>query len=302
MTQNLVIHANKLTKKFGQLKALDNFNLLVEQGEVHGFLGPNGSGKSTTIRVLLGLLHKTSGDVTLFGQDPWKDAVELHKRLSYVPGDVSLWDNLSGGEVIDLFGHLRGGINKSRRNQLLSDFQLDPRKKCGTYSKGNRQKVALVSALASEVDLYILDEPTSGLDPLMESVFQKYILELKATGKTILLSSHILAEVEALADHITIIRNGQTVESGKLSDLQHLGWQTVTTTLNKAPTKLKGMHGVNDLVLKGRHATFAVDSQHLSTVMNYLAQQGIEKLITQHQSLEELFIKHYDTNTRIKSE
>lgn len=213
-----------------------------------------------------------------------------------MPGDVSLWDNLSGGEVIDLFGHLRGGISKSRRSKLLSDFRLDPRNKCGTYSKGNRQKVALVAALASEVDLYILDEPTSGLDPLMETVFQKYILDLKAAGKTVLLSSHILAEVEALADHITIIRNGQTVETGSLADLQHLGWQTVSATLRESPAKLKNMPGVNDLIVKGKHATFAVDHEHLSTVMSYLAGLGIEKLITQHQSLEELFIKHYDTH------
>lgn len=292
---DLVIDAHGLTKKFGAFAALDTFNLQVGQGQVHGFLGPNGAGKSTTIRVLLGLLQKTSGQVTVFGQDPWSDSVELHKRLSYVPGDVNLWDGLTGGEVIDLFGNLRGGLQRKRRDALLRDFQLDPRKKCGTYSKGNRQKVALVAALAADVDLYILDEPTSGLDPLMETVFQEYITELKRAGKTVLLSSHILAEVEVLADHITIIRNGQTVETGKLSELRHLGWQTVAATLGKKPVKLTKMAGVNDVVLDGNHVTFAVDHEYLSAVMSYLADLGIHKLITQHQSLEDLFIKHYDT-------
>ena len=209
-----------LTKKFGSFTALNNFNLTVETGEVHGFLGPNGAGKSTTIRILLGLLKKNSGEVALFGHDPWKDAVELHSKLAYVPGDVSFWPNLTGGEIIDVLGNLRSGLNETRRHELLQKFELDPTKKFRTYSKGNRQKVALVAALASDVPLYILDEPTSGLDPLMEQVFQDEIRALKKAGKTILLSSHILSEVEALCDRVTIIREGETVSVYTLTELK----------------------------------------------------------------------------------
>ena len=215
-----IIEITNLVKNFGQTVALDSLDLTVKKGEVHGFLGPNGSGKSTTIRILLGLLKKTSGDISLFGQDPWKNAVELHKRLAYVPGEVSFWAGLSGGEIIDLLGSLRGGLDEKRRAELLEKFELDATKKFRTYSKGNRQKVALIAALASDVELYILDEPTSGLDPLMESVFQDEIKAIKKQNKTVLLSSHILAEVEALCDHITIIRNGKTVESDTLIDIR----------------------------------------------------------------------------------
>lgn len=215
-----IIEVKGLTKKFGAFKALDAFDISVDAGEVHGFLGPNGAGKSTTIRVLLGLLKKTDGEAKLFGQDPWKDAVELHKRLAYVPGDVSFWPNLTGGEIIDLLGALRGGLDEERRERLLAKFELDPTKKFRAYSKGNRQKVALVAALASDVELYILDEPTSGLDPLMEQVFQSEIRELKTRGKTVLLSSHILSEVEALCDRVTIIREGKTVADYTLSELK----------------------------------------------------------------------------------
>lgn len=215
-----IIHIKQLTKKFGSVVALDEFDMSVQQGEVHGFLGPNGAGKSTAIRVLLGLLKKNAGNVTLFGQDPWKDAMELHARLAYVPGDVNFWPNLTGGEIIDLLGELRGGLDEARREDLLKKFELDPTKKFRTYSKGNRQKVALVAALASDVPLYILDEPTSGLDPLMEQTFQGEIRELKKQGKTILLSSHILTEVEALCDRVTIIREGKTVSVYTLAELK----------------------------------------------------------------------------------
>lgn len=216
---NIVIIEN-LTKKFGSFKALNGFNMKVQTGEVHGFLGPNGAGKSTAIRVLLGLLRKTSGNVEIMGQDPWKDAVNLHKHLAYVPGDVSFWPNLTGGEIIDILGRLRGGLDEERRTHLLQRFELDPGKKFRTYSKGNRQKVALVAALTSDVDLYILDEPTSGLDPLMEQSFQKEIRALKAEGKTIILSSHILSEVEALCDRATIIRQGKAVSVYTLAELK----------------------------------------------------------------------------------
>ncbi len=215
-----IIEIKSLTKKFGAVTALDAFDLSVQAGEVHGFLGPNGAGKSTTIRVLLGLLKKTDGEVRLFGKDPWSDAVELHKRLAYVPGDVSFWPNLTGGEIIDILGSLRGGLDEERRAALLEKFEFDASKKFRTYSKGNRQKVALVAALASNVELYILDEPTSGLDPLMEQVFQNEIRALKTKGKTVLLSSHILSEVEALCDRATIIRNGQTANVYTLAELK----------------------------------------------------------------------------------
>lgn len=215
-----VIIIDKLSKHFGRLKALDGFNMTVRLGEVHGFLGPNGAGKSTAIRILLGLLRPTSGDVELFGQHPWHNAVELHRRLAYVPGDVSFWPNLTGGEIIDLLGRLRGSLDEARRAELLDRFELDPTKKFRTYSKGNRQKVALVAALASDVELYILDEPTSGLDPLMEQVFQDEIRQLKRAGKTVLLSSHILSEVETLCDRATIIRSGQTVDTYTLAELK----------------------------------------------------------------------------------
>lgn len=220
ITENTVIEIRKLTKKFGKVTALDEFDMSVAAGEVHGFLGPNGAGKSTAIRVLLGLLRKTSGEVALFGEDPWRDAVDLHAKLAYVPGDVNFWPNLTGGEIIDILGNLRGGLDEAHRKELLDIFELDPTKKFRTYSKGNRQKVALVAALASDVPLYILDEPTSGLDPLMEQVFQAEIRKLKADGKTVLLSSHILSEVEALCDHVTIIREGKTVEVYTLAELK----------------------------------------------------------------------------------
>lgn len=215
-----VIETKGLIKTFGKVAALDGFDLSVRSGEVHGFLGPNGAGKSTTIRVLLGLLRKTDGDVSLFGKDPWKESVDLHKRLAYVPGDVSFWPNLTGGEIIDILGRLRGGLDETRRKRLLTRFELDPTKKFRTYSKGNRQKVALVAALASDVELYILDEPTSGLDPLMEQVFQEEIRALKNDGKTVLLSSHILSEAEALCDRVTIIRDGKTANVYTLAELK----------------------------------------------------------------------------------
>src|SRR5215204_6015492 len=216
------ISAAGLRKRFGPTQALDGLDLTVARGEVHGFLGPNGSGKTTTIRILLGLLRADAGTVSLLGGDPWRDAVALHRRLAYVPGEVTLWPNLSGGEVIDLLGRLRGGLNRRRRNELLERFQLDPTKRIRAYSKGNRQKVALVAAFCSDVELYLLDEPTSGLDPLMEAVFQDVVREQHEAGRTVLLSSHILSEVEALCDRVTIIRAGRAAESGTFDQLRHL--------------------------------------------------------------------------------
>ena len=287
------ISVSGLVKRFGSVRALDGLDLTVAEGEVHGFLGPNGAGKSTTIRVLLGLLRATSGEARLLGGDPWTDAVALHRRLAYVPGDVNLWPNLSGGEAIDLLGRLRGGLDESRRADLLDRFDLDPTKKARTYSKGNRQKVALVAALASDVELLMLDEPTSGLDPLMEEVFRECIEEERRAGRTVLLSSHILAEVEALCDRVTIIRAGRTVESGSLSDLRHLTRTSISVETVEPPDDLASLPGIHDLDVTDHRATFDVDTTHLDEAIKRLAQQGIRSLTSQPPTLEELFLRHY---------
>jgi ABC-2 type transport system ATP-binding protein len=289
------ITVSKLVKKFGGFKALDGLELHVKTGEVHGFLGPNGAGKSTTIRVLLGLLRKTSGQATLLGGDPWRDAVQLHRRLAYVPGEVNLWPNLSGGEAIDLFARLRGDLDYKRRNELLERFELDPTKKCRTYSKGNRQKVALVSAFASAVDLYVLDEPTTGLDPLMEVMFQQTVKEVKAAGKTVLLSSHILAEAEALCDRLTIIREGKAVESGTLTELRHLTRTSVKVNTHKPIKGLRELPGLYDVSVAGSHAEFEVDTDKIDESLRLLLQFDIADLITSPPTLEDLFMRHYDS-------
>src|SRR5262245_35173827 len=287
------ISVSGLVKTFGHVRALDGLDLEVATGEVHGFLGPNGSGKSTTIRVLLGLVRADSGETVLLGGDPWRDAVELHRRLAYVPGDVNLWPNLSGGEVIDLLGRLRGGLHRERREQLLERFDLDPRKKARTYSKGNRQKVALVAALASDAELLILDEPTSGLDPLMESVFQQCIRELKLQGRTVLLSSHILAEVEALCHRVSIIRAGRTVETGTLDELRHLTRTSIVVETERPPDGLARLPGVHDLLVDGDEARFDVDTPQLGAVLQYLTGLGVRSLTSRPPTLEELFLRHY---------
>jgi ABC-2 type transport system ATP-binding protein len=287
------IQTSALVKTFGAVRALDGLDLEVASGEVHGFLGPNGSGKSTTIRVLLGLLRADAGEVTLLGGDPWHDAARLHARLAYVPGDVTLWPALTGGEVIDLLGELRGGLDPDRREDLLERFELDPTKKTRTYSKGNRQKVALVAALASDAELLLLDEPTSGLDPLMESVFQRCIAEVKAEGRTVLLSSHILAEVEALCDRVSIIRAGRVVQSGTLADLRHLTRTTIVADLVRPADGLAGLGGVHDLVVEDHRVRLDVDDDQIETVMRRLADSGIRSLTSQPPTLEELFLRHY---------
>ena len=287
------IEVSGLVKTFGQTRALDGLDLTVATGEVHGFLGPNGSGKSTTIRVLLGLLRADSGRAVLLGGDPWGDAVALHRRLAYVPGDVTLWPNLSGGEVIDLLGHLRGGLDRHRRDQLLERFELDPTKKGRTYSKGNRQKVALVAALASDAELLILDEPTSGLDPLMEAVFQDTIKELTEGGRTVLLSSHILAEVEALCDRVSIIRLGRTVESGTLTELRHLTRTSIAVETERPIDRLERLAGVHDPQVDGLRARFDVDTAQLESALEFLTAFGVRSLTSQPPTLEELFLRHY---------
>ncbi|MFI8875128.1 ABC transporter ATP-binding protein [Streptomyces sp. NPDC055243] len=292
------ITVSGLHKSFGRTHALDGLDLDVETGEVHGFLGPNGAGKSTTIRVLLGLLRADSGAAQLLGKDPWNDAVELHRRVAYVPGDVTLWRNLSGGEVIDLYGKLRGGLDQGRRADLVERYELDPTKKGRTYSKGNRQKVALVAAFASDVDLLILDEPTSGLDPLMEEVFQACVEEERDRGRTILLSSHILSEVESLCDRVSIIRNGQTVETGSLADLRHLTRTSVTAELAGPPNGLGRLPGVHDVDVSGNRVKLHVDTDKLDAVLRALTEAGVRSLISTPPTLEELFLRHYQDDVR----
>jgi len=288
-----VIAIEGLVKKFGHLRALDGLDLEVARGEIHGFLGPNGSGKSTTIRVLLGLLRKDEGAVRLLGGDPWRDAASLHHRLAYVPGDVSLWPNLTGGEVIDLLGRLRGGLDQQRRNELLDRFELDPTKRGRSYSKGNRQKVALVAALASDVELLLLDEPTSGLDPLMEEVFTEYVDTFRDRGGTVLLSSHILAEVEKLGDRVSLIRAGRVVESGTLADLRHLTRTSVDAELAGSPDGLARLPGVHDLDVQGNRVRFQVETDVLDQAIGALHRVGIRTLVSQPPTLEELFLRHY---------
>jgi ABC-2 type transport system ATP-binding protein len=291
--QSPAVEIQGLTKRFGDVQALDGLDLVVEHGQVAGFLGPNGAGKSTTLRILLGLLRADGGSARLLGGDPWTDAVALHRRLAYVPGDVTLWPNLTGGEVIDLLLRLRGRPDERRRAELLERFELDPTKKTRTYSKGNRQKVALVAALAADVDLLLLDEPTSGLDPLMEAVFTECIGEVKGAGRSVLLSSHILAEVEKLCDTVTIIRNGRTVESGTLAELRHLTRNTVTAVTRADPAPLAGLTGVHDFTADGHRATFLVDNEHLDAVTRELAALGLDSLVCAPPSLEQLFLQHY---------
>jgi ABC-2 type transport system ATP-binding protein len=287
------IAADGLVKTFGPTRALDGLDLHVAAGEVHGFLGPNGAGKSTTIRILLGLMRADGGRASLLGGDPWRDVASLHRRLAYVPGDVSLWPNLTGGEAIDLLGRLRGGLDETRRKGLLDRFDLDPRKKARTYSKGNRQKVALVAALASDVELLLLDEPTAGLDPLMESVFRECIEDEKRHGRTVLLSSHILAEVEALCDRVSIIRRGRTVETGTLADLRHLTRTSIAAELSSAPPDLGGLPGVHDADISGNRVRCQVDNDQLDAVLRALAAAGVRSLTSQPPTLEELFMRHY---------
>lgn len=292
MTPDVITVAG-LRKSFGETKALDGLDLTVRSGEVRGFLGPNGAGKTTTIRILLGLLRADGGTARLFGRDPWKEATEIHRRLAYVPGDVTLWPELSGGEVIDLLGRLRGGLNEQRRDHLLERFDLDPRKKGRAYSKGNRQKVALVAALASDVELLLLDEPTSGLDPLMEEVFREVIREDAQKGRTVLLSSHILAEVEALCERVTIIRDGRAVETGTLAEMRHLTRTSISAELADAPDGLARLPGVHDLQVDGSRARFEVDTAELDGVLRYLTSLGVTGLVSQPPTLEELFLRHY---------
>ena len=287
------IETRGLVKHYGTTVALDGVDLSVSPGEIHGFLGPNGSGKSTTIRTLLGLLRKDAGAAKLLGGDPWRDAVALHRRLAYVPGDVNLWPNLSGGEAIDLLTSLRVGLDRRLRDEMIERFQLDPRKRCSSYSKGNRQKIAIIAAFASDVELYLLDEPTSGLDPLMETVFQDVVRERVGEGRTALLSSHILAEAEALCDRVSIIRRGKIVETGTLDQMRHLTRTSVHVHTTLPITGLEGRTGVYDLEIDAEGASFEVDGHLLGDLITHLAGFGILMLTCTPPTLEDLFLRHY---------
>lgn len=288
-----IIEVKGLTKKFGRFTALGQVDLTINEGEIYGFIGPNGAGKSTTIRVLLGMLKSTEGEVKIFGMDAWKDAVKIHKRIAYVPGEANLWPNLSGGEVIDLFLKMRGNGNQQKRDELIERYHLDPTKKCRTYSKGNRQKIALISAFASEADLYILDEPTSGLDPLMEKVFQENVKEAKAAGKSVLLSSHILSEVEKVCDKIAIIREGKIIETGTLSEMRHLTRTQLTIKTKEPVPSLSDIKGVHNPIASVDGLTFQVDTEELSEVIRYISSYGVLKLESAPPTLEDLFMRHY---------
>lgn len=296
MSLDEVVGVRGLTKSFGKFQALKGVDLSVSRGEVHGFLGPNGAGKSTTIRVLLGLLKADGGTLQLLGGDPWSDVVELHRKLAYVPGDVSLWPGMTGGEAIDLLGAMRGGLNEGRRTELLERFELDPTKRGRQYSKGNRQKVAIVAALASDAELLILDEPTSGLDPLMENVFQEVIGEAKAQGATVLLSSHILAEAESLADRLSIIRDGKIVETGTLADLRGHTRTSIHATLERVP-EMAALAGFHEIHLDGVRFNATVDSNKVGEAMNVLTPFGIAGLTVEPPSLESLFLRLYEDDT-----
>jgi ABC-2 type transport system ATP-binding protein len=287
-----VVRAERLVKTFGRTRALDGLDLEVTAGEVHGFLGPNGAGKSTTIRVLLGML-RAQGSVTVLGRDAWRDAVAIHRDVAAVPGDVTLWPNLSGGETIDLLTGLRGGADQELRLRLLDDFRLDPRVKARAYSKGNRQKVALVAAFARPAKLYVLDEPTSGLDPVMEEVFRQEVRRVRSEGAAVLLSSHILDEVEQLCDRVTIVRGGRAIETGTLTELRRLTRTRFRIAADLAPDRRGRIEGVHDVVVDTGHLTFDVDGPAIPAVLGVLGGAAVTSLTAEPPSLEELFLRQY---------
>ena len=292
--KNTIVKVENLVKTFGKVRVLDGVDLKIEAGEVYGFIGPNGAGKSTTIRTLLGVLKADSGVAQIFGQDARRDAVNIHRRIAYVPGDVNLWENLTGGEIIDLFVRLRRGVDRQYKEELIKKFDFDPTKKAGTYSKGNRQKVALIAAFSSDADLYILDEPTSGLDPLMELIFHECVEKVKAQGKTVLLSSHILSEVEKLCDKLSIIRNGKIVDTGTLQEMRHLSRSNIVVETKKPILGLHEMKAVYDIRENEGIMSFSANSEEMTTVMKVLTEAGIIHITVTPPTLEELFLSHYD--------
>lgn len=289
-----IVKLQGLQKKFGKFQALSDVTFTVEAGEVVGFIGPNGAGKSTTIRALLGIIKRDDGQAEIFGKDVWKESLEIHKRISYVPGDVALWGSLTGGEIIDLFMKLHGGGDKQKRDYLIKRFELDPKKKAKGYSKGNRQKVGLIAALSVESDLYIFDEPTSGLDPLMEAVFQEEVEKIKEAGKSILLSSHILSEVERLADRVVIIRQGEIVESGTLDELRHLTRSAVTLSTEGDVSQMEFVEGIHDFTQKDNEATFSADNKYINAILTEATKLGVKKFEAVPPTLEDLFMRHYE--------
>ncbi|PTR25618.1 ABC-2 type transport system ATP-binding protein [Rhodococcus sp. OK519] len=295
-----IIEVDKLEKSFGTTRALDGLDLTVGEGEVHGFLGPNGAGKSTTIRVLLGMLRVNAGTAMLFGRDAWRDSVSLHREVAYVPGDVTLWPSLTGGEIIDLLARMRGGLDTDRRADLIGRFDLNPRKKARSYSKGNRQKIAVISAFSSHARLLLLDEPTSGLDPLMERVFRECIAEARARGVTVLLSSHILSEVDALCEKVTIIRAGKAVESGSIASMRHLSRTSITAELTSDPGDLSRIPGVEDIRIDGRTLHCQVDADSLGALIRALGEIGVRSLVSTPPTLEELFLRHYELSEEVR--
>nr|WP_284247054.1 ABC transporter ATP-binding protein [Tetragenococcus halophilus] len=288
-----IIKVKNLQKKFGKFAALNNVSFSAKAGEVIGFIGPNGAGKSTTIRVLLGIIKRNAGQAEIFGKDVWKDSLAIHKRISYVPGDVSLWENLTGGEIIDLFIKLHGSGNKEKRDELIQRFELDPKKKAKNYSKGNRQKVGLIAALSVDSDLYIFDEPTSGLDPLMGTIFQEEVQKIKDAGKTILLSSHILSEVEHLADKIVIIRQGEIVESGSLEEMRHLTRPTITLVTEQDVSQIAKVNGVHNFQQNDNQAVFSAENKYLNDILSQASKLGVKKFESTPPTLEDLFMRHY---------
>jgi ABC-2 type transport system ATP-binding protein len=291
-----VLQLEHVKKNFGKFQALKDVTFSIHTGEVMGFIGPNGAGKSTTIRILLGMLKKSAGTATIFGKDVWTDDMVIHKRISYIPGDVYLWPNLTGGEIIDLLLRLNGQERNAKTTQLIQKFQLDPKKKARTYSKGNRQKIALIAALSQSADLYIFDEPTSGLDPLNELTFQQEVLALKKEGKSILLSSHILSEVEKMCDKIAIIRDGTIIETGDLNQMRHLTSVELQVEVTQNLADLAKMTGVKSFKFADdtlKKAVFSVERDHLGTVMAQLATKGITNLTSTSPTLEDLFMGYY---------
>ncbi|MDO4242313.1 MAG: ABC transporter ATP-binding protein [Actinomyces sp.] len=302
LLSDLVVRAEGLVKSFGRTRALDGLDLGLRAGQVHGFLGPNGAGKSTTIRALLGQLRLDAGTVEVFGMPAWTRAVDIHGRLAYVPGDTHLWPGLSGGECIDVLGGFQGGFNRSRRAELIERFELDPGRRLRTYSKGNRQKVALIAALSTDAELLVLDEPTSGLDPLMEAVFQQVVAERAAQGTTVLLSSHILAEVEALCDSVTVIRAGRAVSSGSLEDLRRDAPTAIEAITTREPRGLKAVAGASAVEQgpdpRGHRTRLLVTHRDLAEVVGILGEAGINHLAVQPPSVEQLFMTHYEQDAR----
>lgn len=288
-----IVEVKRLQKKFGKFQALKDVTFDVNEGEVLGYVGPNGAGKSTTIRALLGIIKASGGSAKIFGKDVWNDSIEIHKNIAYVPGDVYLWPNLSGGEIIDMFLHMHGSFDAARRDELIKKFEFDPKKKARSYSKGNRQKVALIAALASNAELYIFDEPTSGLDPLMEAVFQNEVMRIKAEGKAILLSSHILSEVERLCDKIAIIAAGEIVEYGSLEEMRHLTRYEFKVETKKPAVGLERLNAVHNFKFDSNKATFQADSDKVQEILAVLTEYDVVKIDSNPQTLEELFMHHY---------